>query len=499
MSSVRSFLFSHDPSVDLGILSTPAAVARASILSGERVMLPSNTAVHMTAIRIPFINVGFFSVGVICGRVGVRAEPRAAAAGIAPPELLNPAASFSNMATRHMSLGRYCRDERTGEILHVVSDVRRVHSSTVSAIWYDGIRGSGAPGLQERMDILCDSALFATGRVVDSVIRCERSVKERLVHVLPPVLPEGPADFSHQVGNMACHSGRSRDFSLKPSDGFVDGRLLPVRMGSITGAPVFEEEMLPCNELSPLTAHLRMQLMESATQFIMARETPILGMCIVVDLYRTALSICRERVLSGGTEALAVLLAEPAVESDVGSPSSVVVGFMPNVISSCTFENPSVLHLGDVDHDDRPNVFVNCQGEGASLRDGSTGRTAHISPFDVPMQANNAAAASSSTMAAASFSVNDLPLNAGGGDLVASARPPKLNGRDWQNQQKLVSRRAQNIAAAKRSNAKRKLARENLERNLGLLKSLEDVLSKRRDALAAENKELREKVRRLAI
>lgn len=92
-------MLSHDPAVDLGILSNPPSVASASIASGSRIMQLSGTEVGMAIIWIPFLNVDNFSVGMACGRAET-----CGLQGKAPPELdlnlLNSdeRPSFANLA-----------------------------------------------------------------------------------------------------------------------------------------------------------------------------------------------------------------------------------------------------------------------------------------------------------------------------------------------------------------------------------------------------------------
>lgn len=195
-------------------------------------------------------------------------------------------------AARALSVGRYCIDNRTAETLEVVKDVRLLNSSTVSAIWYEG--RSPSSDLQERLDIVCDAALFAMGRFVDSVISFQRSVKQMLTPASAPlILPGGAQDFTHQVRNAAFgHTGRWLDFCFKSLAGYVGDSLVHVRQRDVQGVtPAVLSFLYPCDEGSPETAAMRICLIETASRFVMDMPHPMLGLPVVVDTYRTALFV----------------------------------------------------------------------------------------------------------------------------------------------------------------------------------------------------------------
>lgn len=389
--------------------------------------------------------------------------------------------------TRAYSLGRYCRDERTGELLHVLSDVRRVQSSTVSAIWYEGI--NNVTNLQERIDLICDAPLFSSGHVVASVLSCERSVKQRVTPPVPPVLPLGPLDFSNQTRNTLCHLGESHDFSLNAADGFRYSALAPVRRGDLRGqSPVFRESLLPCDEASPTTATIRLRMMETATQFCLQKSCPLEGMPLVVDIFRMALSMSRSRILSNGQNALTVLMTEPPWPYDAASGSSFPVDILPIVNAHPSSDTPVIDLLGEP-LDDRiqpsphdPSLVADWYA---------------MSPIDSTANCLEADLREDQPISglepSGGSAVEPTAIEPVESMNVASALgrvSSEFSKKEWLLLQKVERRRLNNIAAAKRSNAKRRAAYQTLEKSLELLKSLEAVLVTRKEKLVAENKEM---------
>lgn len=398
--------------------------------------------------------------------------------------------------TRAYSLGRYCRDERTGELLHVLSDVRRVQSSTVSTIWYEGI--NKVTDMQERIDLICDAPLFSSGRVVASVLSCERSVKQRMTPPVPPVLPLGPLDFSNQTRNTLCHLGESHDFSLNAADGFRNNVLAPLRRGDVRGqSPVFRESLISCDEASPMTTAIRLRMMETATQFCLQRNCPLEGMSVVVGMFRMALSMSRSRILSGAQDALTVSMTEPLWPYDAASGSSFPVDIMPIVNAHPNSDTPDIALL-DVPLDDRIRPSPQDPSQAADWYAMSPIES-RASCLEADLRAGQPISGLVPSGGSAVGPAAIGPVESTNVTSALGSVPSGVSKKEWLQHQKVERRRLNNIAAAKRSNAKRRAAYKTLENSLELLKSLEAVLVTRMEELVAENMEMSSQLQSLGV
>lgn len=327
-----AFLLASDPAVDIGVLRDPGAVAATTAHSGLRkTMHESFAPARLANMHVPFLNLGTVNIGLAVGRVELvipgggeddgkvgdagggtgscEGEDGSGGGGSGAGADSDGGDNLSNSNTsvvdptlksRLMVMGRYARDEQTGEMLTILQDLRP-DADLVSLLWLGPALGDF---VRERLDIVCDASVFATGRMQDSVLRCERTV--RVGGGIPAgLLPEGPLDMRHCRSNVGHLVGSSQDFLM--------------------GLPAFQEQL----EISDISA--RDHLMSIAVQSRVGTLSPgALGVEAAVTLYKTALDISMlrlsEMTISAGENAPQDDLAQTAPDSmETATPESRLV------------------------------------------------------------------------------------------------------------------------------------------------------------------------------
>jgi hypothetical protein len=227
-----AFVLGWDNVVDLGILSDDEAVGAAVVHTGSRVAAGSDEPTRVSLMRVPFLYLSTVNVGLVIATVARRGSGGSAS---------------MHAQTRHIAMGRYALDAATGEMLSVVPDIRPGGASTVSLVWM------GPPTcefVRERVDVVCNLGLFTAGRLAESILSLERTTR---VGGDRPVtsLPNGPRDFRHLVRNIANCSGPTQEF--------------------VGGVSAFREHLILVD--SNDTSH-RLSFMETAAQCRMAGLRP---------------------------------------------------------------------------------------------------------------------------------------------------------------------------------------------------------------------------------
>lgn len=555
MGHVRRFVLQRDPEVDLGILRSPRAIACASLLDGER-LLVNGTGIDLAAIRLPFLNIGVVNIGLVVGRVSARqapahpasaspaspasfaactSSPRAdgTAPGMCCGEPAVPPTLTVNMRTRSLSIGRYCRNEATGEALHVLSDVRDGSSSTVSLIWF-GPRREDTLAC-ERMDVICDAAKFAAGTLLGSVIRCERTTRVRDGPPRPPLrLPKSPTDLSVCAENVTYFSGVSRDFvatwrpkgtaalTAAPADGgtlaftesfsSLDGSKLQsctlrhMLVGIAVQARMGHYSPVHWT-MSPVTAAYAMALRISATWAAADRsptaleargESGVDGVANVTSSSATAPP--HETVAPSGGAATCKSFRQTAVTATprvgpemrgVSDASAVPFLGVSRNLSQGPFAAPAASQASTSSSPARSPLLARAPCRCPS-------RCPRPCPCPRPRPFPTAARASASAAALPS-----LPATAPAPDQELSSGQVQARGQAPDDRERMLeetrrkhsARRARNIEAAKRSNARRKAANVELAQQLELAQAVERVLRRRE----AELRVLNDKLRRRAL
>lgn len=446
-----AFLLGCDPAVDLGILRDPSSLSAAVFHDGPRAPVDSSSPpVRLSAMRVPFVNLGPINVGLAVGKAVVSPRPD----GIA-----------YNMETRLMSMGRYAVDMRTGEMLACMSALVAGGRQTLSLVW---IGPPDCESVRQRIDVLCDAQLFASGRVAESVINLERTTRVG-GGKCAGLLPSGPKDMRHLVANLAHYSGSCYDFS--------------------EGQPKFREHLRVVNGLEVQSA-----LMGAGVQCRLSGLRPgSLSVEASADLYTTAMRISERRldVLRGGhAKPRRNFSAEWDGRSN-RSPAEVVELFgeggdgnslidlrMDHLRNDCQVQvNHAV--VGEISTEPLFTDSDEAQGrqpiEQGQQIDYLT--TEYLIAGDFPP------AVSLEARAKAGGGTDPASQSASG---QMDSNVPKVGDVEHRK----ATRRAKNILAAKRSNARRKQAYLELERSVVLSRRLIERLNTRRDELLIERSEL---------
>lgn len=210
MTEIRKFVLSCSASVDLGVLASRANIAAASMLAEKREMRrgASSAVIAIDALYVPVANIGHMAIGLVYGIRSKVAEGTGSS---------DTAAVGGNIISRSegslMHSGRFFRDERRGEMFHVICDLRNSELATVSLFWTGPVLGPDYEA-RERPDFLCDASFFKIGRINQGTLQCEHTV--RLSSDSCPVskFSRHSMDFSKVRNNMAfCHM-RSQDFEV---------------------------------------------------------------------------------------------------------------------------------------------------------------------------------------------------------------------------------------------------------------------------------------------
>lgn len=319
-----SFLLASDSAVDIGVLRDPGAVAATTAHSGLRkTMHKSFAPARLANMHVPFLNLGSVNIGLAVGRVELvmpgdgEGYGEGECGGSSPggregegggdgggggvggggdgdggdfPYESSTSVADPSLRSRLMVMGRYARDEQTGEMLTILQDLRP-DAALVSLLWLGPALGDF---VRERLDIVCDASVFATGRMEDSVLRCERTV--RVGGGIPAgLLPEGPLDMRHCRSNLGHLAGSSQDFLM--------------------GLPAFQEQL----EISDPSA--RDHLMSIAVQSRVGTIYPdSLGVEAAVTLYKTALDISMLRLSE-----MTISAGETAPENDLAQSAADVM------------------------------------------------------------------------------------------------------------------------------------------------------------------------------
>lgn len=262
MSAVRDFVLSRRASVDLGILTSRDHIGAASCLAGRREMVGGDCSMSIDLLHVPVVNIGHYGIGLVYAIVG------------------GGDGEGGNMVKRAgadmIHCGRFCRDERTGETVHVMSDLRGHQLETVTLMWLGGAgRDSRA---RERMDFLCDATLFATGRIVQSVFRCEHTVRVNSQDSPLSVVPSHGTDFSQAGNNMAFYGGRSEEFLVSKGGGGGELTLY----GSVaveTGKPLYSENFSGEDFEDDSVRSARFNILRAVTQVKLTMIDPLVLRC----------------------------------------------------------------------------------------------------------------------------------------------------------------------------------------------------------------------------
>lgn len=127
----------------------------------------------------------------------------------APPSAARPPAPATTVSSRRYQVGRYVRDERTGEIMYVMSGLP---PTTVTIMWIGPPQGAGRR-VRKCISIQCDAALFARGKIVTSVLRSETTVRVQALPAVRLQLPTSATDLTPSLPNMRTYAG--------PFDGYI--------------------------------------------------------------------------------------------------------------------------------------------------------------------------------------------------------------------------------------------------------------------------------------
>lgn len=222
MRAASSFMLDPSAAEDISILSDADSVANTNFVSGERhfVGAPSDSGVHISAIRVPSFNLGpafEFTVGIFATRVAAAPCRRQFSP---PPGILAQQSSTAptvNVRARVFSSGRYTCNVQTGEAVNVLADLRLNGDKveTISILWR-GPPHSGDSRVRGHIDLLCDAKQFAAGRRAASILSCERTVHVsfRAAYSLPT--PASKRDLQVSCRNMTFFdSGTSVAFHLQ--------------------------------------------------------------------------------------------------------------------------------------------------------------------------------------------------------------------------------------------------------------------------------------------
>jgi hypothetical protein len=541
-----AFLLGTDPAVDLGVLRDPDAVAAIDVHSGVRAPAAAMPLL-LSNMHVPFVNLGKVNIGLAIGRVervgdwsGAVIPVAGGAAGVdggGGGSVGGGGGAIGdvdvmNIMSRLMVMGRYARDEETGEMLTILTDLSTGSDAVVSLLWLGPAVGEY---VRERVDIVCDAAMFSEGRIAESVIRCERTVRVGGGQAAG-LLPTSPMDMRNCGRNMGHLTGLSQDFVL--------------------GLPAFEEQMEASDDL------VRHQLILTAVQCKVAQIPPgTMGVSVGVQLYQVALQASLERLtkmskyLSGAECGFAAndaatvveLNEETLLEGGAGSgadgsglvdgglgisgglglhggpgvgklsdPGPVLLdGLDPNaMIPALTgwnqggllspslgvpwlIDHTSIMHLGRSDARelgcDREHDKDKAVGEASfsrvepppTLPNSSSHVT--IPPTTTTAAAAAAAAATATaTKKQCASSTSAARLGVAGGGVTEAAEARK------------ALRRAKNIEAARRSNQRRKRAYDELCRVVELARKTEAKLRAREAELVIENAALRLLISRAA-
>jgi hypothetical protein len=476
-------------------------------------------------------------------------------------EVLPDSASASTAAVvsaRKFSQGRYIRDERTGEILYMVCDVRAAEVETISLIWVGPPQGSGGK-VRETVSVTCDARLFAAGALVESVMRCEHTVRVSAVPYVPMRLPASPTDLSNNASNMESYAG--------PTDGYIVPRSSPLarrRIDLAAGRHIFSSNVLALGHTTPRGVMLRNALLKIAVQGRMAAPTPMRwAMAPVVEIYLQALERAGDAVAArrlglpsddtifdASEDAVVALLAAPSPLSswagtgsdssgpEIGSESrclaACVTSGLPMVmscaapISAACFGSANGSELRQLLTSTLSDVPMAMSHAAPASPHGLRTGSANESPLLSTRMSSDVAMVTSYPAQAGTNSVADLRGVEGGGNMspfqeqfapglmtfapappsshfalplfesrapaAAMSSSPGCSGAERFEQElaaKVARRRASNIAAAKRSNAKRKQAVNELYTTLELAKQLRSTLTLRVTELREENAALK--------
>lgn len=332
MAAARRFVLRHEAETDLGVLCDSSAVEHASLLTGESVVLDATAGTAIDTLLVPFVNLGMYSVGVVvlssagfqCGAVASVDE-----AGV--EQTLDSPIPDKLVGRRAFSGGRYIRDERNGEILYVLSDLRGRLVDTVSLISVGPPYGPDGRA-RETTTLFCDAVPFAAGRLIDSVVSYSHTVRWQTG--APPAQPHVPAnalDLSSNIANMACYAGTT-DVFVVPEQALVgaDGKLRRQQPVPAAGVDPRVGGRRVLTSFVDSLAHgpshvLRAYLMSVAVQSRAGEAAPVRwGMSPMVDTYATALENATRRVgaLRVGAEA-----DEDALFSYAEDAAAVCCGF----------------------------------------------------------------------------------------------------------------------------------------------------------------------------
>jgi hypothetical protein len=420
------------------------------------------------------------------------------------------------MTARNFSIGRYVRCELSGEILYCVSDVHAGNIETISIVWVGPPQGDGGK-VRETVSVTCDARLFAAGMLVDSIITSEYTVRVS-ARFEPGVLPTSPTDLSQNSRNMA------------PYHGPVDGYIVPRRPRSgraidlSHGRQIFSTSLESLPYGAPRGNMLRAKLLEIAVHDRALQPTPLRwAMSPVVEVYLQALERAQAAVdarrLGLRSDDSFFDFTEGAIVDmydAVTPPASAASGSVSAEASAGVLPSPQSPFSMD------PWIVppLNSRAAAMPFAAGELGRfsfsalVAHpttaqpLSPVlvnsvtpqqvaPVPVDPATAAAAGAvSFAAAAEHTPAAVPLapapRSAPGRLTPAAAAAAEADPVRALQAKRAQRREDNIAAARRSNAKRKAAYEELVCSLELAKELERVLRERERALRDENAWLRD-------
>lgn len=184
---------------------------------------------------------------------------------------------------RNFAVGRYCRDERSGELLYILSDISASSLDTVSVVWIGPPQGERGR-VRERISVTCNASLFAAGALLESIMTSEYTVEVNSAGERPSILPSSAIDLSNNASNMESHTG-SIDGYLVPRS-----RLCGRTIDMMFSRQIYSTSLESLTSDRPCGLRLRRQLVEIAVQrqFLQARPMPW-EMSPVVELYMHAL------------------------------------------------------------------------------------------------------------------------------------------------------------------------------------------------------------------
>lgn len=466
----------------------------------------------------------------------------AAAAEPPPSAAASPGAILTARSHSH---GRYIRDERSGEILYVLTDVRP-WVQTLSLVWVGPPLGADGR-LRETISLTCDAALFSAGALVRSVLRCEHVVRVTAAPFTPLTLPASPTDISVNARNMEVYAGDT------------DGYLVPRRprarreIDLSDGRRIFTSTVFMLRHESPRGAELRGTLLGIAVQARLGEVSPPRwAVTLVVDAYLHALQAAargveRRQLVGGDFEenaayhaadgALAELFGGEAADlspgtmlpigsagwgrvrdedmrhrlvlaastngnryefADVSAVPELQESGLPDVVLATTdvdAASPRVRRgldegialLPPPPAPDVPSLPFDAGGEGS---DGQGGVRA--SAGAVSMRPEKTGAEMDAAKTEATKKAQTGAAKKGAAETEAAKNAAAENAAAEKTAaEKAAVRRARNIAAAKRSNAKRKQAFAELVATLELARSLRERLAAREGELRRENAALR--------